>query len=215
MDVVVDNIGAYRIGWFGTIRLAVVSFLLAMAIGLLIAAMRVSPFAPARFVGTGYVDVFRNSPLPVLILLFWFGLPKIDINNVSRFWCAVLVLSLYTGSFIGETIRAGINSVAVGQSEAARSVGLTFLQNLRLVILPQALRTVVQPIGNIWIALVKNTAVASFIAVPELIYRTGQVNTAESDPVPILTGTAIGYLMLTLPSGFVLSVIERRVAIKR
>jgi glutamate transport system permease protein len=214
VDVVLDNIGAFRNGWFSTIQLSVLSFLLAMAIGLLIAGMRVSPFAPARAAGTAYVDVFRNSPLPVLILLFWFGLPKIDIG-VSRFVCAVAVLSLYTGSFIGETIRSGINSVAVGQSEAARSVGLTFVQNLRLVILPQALRTVVQPIGNIWIALVKNTAVASFIAVPELIYRTGQVNTAESDPIPIFVGAAIGYLMLTLPSGALLSVIERRVAIKR
>jgi glutamate transport system permease protein len=176
--------------------------------------MRVSPFQPARFVGTAYVDVFRNSPLPVLTLLFWFGLPKLDVD-ISRFITAVIVLSLYTGAFLGETIRAGINAVAVGQSEAARSIGLTFTQNLRLVILPQALRTVVQPIGNIWIALVKNTAVASFIAVPELIYRTGQINTAESQPVPILIGAAVGYLLLTLPSGVVLSAIERRVAIKR
>lgn len=214
MKVVLDHLGEYSNGWFTTIQLSVLSFLLAMALGLLIAAMRVSPFQPARVVGTAYVDIFRNSPLPVLILLFWFGLPKLDIS-VSRFLTAVVVLSLYTGAFLGETIRSGINAVALGQSEAARSIGLTFLQNLRLVILPQALRTVVQPIGNIWIALVKNTAVASFIAVPDLIYRTDQINTAESDPVPILIGAAIGYLLLTLPSGFVLGAIERRVAIKR
>jgi glutamate transport system permease protein len=214
VNVVLDHLGDYGDGWFTTIQLSVLSFLFAMAIGLLIAAMRVSPFQPARVVGTAYVDVFRNSPLPVLILLFWFGLPKLDIG-VSRFITAVIVLSLYTGAFLGETIRSGINAVAVGQSEAARSIGLTFVQNLRLVILPQALRTVVQPIGNIWIALVKNTAVASFIAVPELIYRTGQVNTEESQPVPILIGAAVGYLLLTLPSGVVLSAIERRVAIKR
>ena len=214
MRVLFDHLGDYGNGWFTTVQLSVLSFLFAMAMGLLIAAMRVSPFQPARVVGTAYVDVFRNSPLPVLILLFWFGLPKLDID-ISRFIVAVIVLSLYTGAFLGETIRSGINAVALGQSEAARSIGLTFTQNLRLVILPQALRTVVQPIGNIWIALVKNTAVASFIAVPELIYRTDQVNTAESNPVPILIGAAIGYLLLTLPSGFVLGVIERRVAIKR
>lgn len=214
MDAVLDNFDAFRDGWFLTIQLAVVSFVLAMALGLLIAAMRVSPFAPARGVGTAYVDIFRNSPLPALALLFWFGLPKLDIS-ISRFVCAALVLSLYTGAFIGETIRAGINSVAVGQSEAARSIGLTFVQNLRLVILPQALRTVVQPLGNIWIALVKNTAIASFIALPDLIYRTDQVNTAESDPVPIFLAAGLGYLLLTLPSGAVLSVIERKVAIKR
>ncbi len=214
MGVVFDNLDAYADGWFVTIQLSVLSFLLAMVIGLVLAGMRVSPFAPARAAGTAYVDIFRNSPLPVLALLFWFGLPKLDIG-LSRFVTATMVLSLYTGAFIGETIRAGINSVSVGQSEAARSVGLTFLQNLRAVILPQALRTVVQPIGNIWIALVKNTAVASFIAVPELIYRSGQVNTNESDPVPILLGTAFGYLMLTLPSGLVLGIIERQVAIKR
>lgn len=214
MSVVLDNLGAYTDGWMITIQLSVLSFLFAMAIGLLLAAMRVSPFAPARAVGTAYVDVFRNSPLPVLALLFWFGLPKIGVAR-GRFFVAVLVLSLYTGAFLGETIRSGINAVAVGQSEAARSVGLTFGQNLRHVILPQALRTVVQPIGNIWIALVKNTAVASFIAVPELMYRAGQINTEEARPVQILIGAAVGYLMLTLPSGAVLSVIERRVAIKR
>lgn len=215
MSVVLDNLDAYTDGWITTIQLSVLSFLLAMAIGLILAAMRVSPFAPARAVGTAYVDLFRNAPLPVLALLFWFGLPKIDFDSISRFQCAVLVLSLYTGAFLGETIRSGINAVAVGQSEAARSIGLTFGQNLRYVILPQALRTVVQPIGNIWIALIKNSAVASFIAAPELMYRVGQVNTEESNPVPILIGAAIGYLLLTLPSGAVLSLIERRVAIKR
>jgi glutamate transport system permease protein len=215
MDVVSDNLGSFTSGWLTTVQLAVLSFLFAMTIGLLIAAMRVSPFAPARGVGTAYVDVFRNSPLPVLMVLFWFGFPKVDVNNVSRFLCAVLVLSLYTGSFIGETVRAGINSVAVGQSEAARSIGLTFLQNLRLVILPQALRTVVQPIGNIWIALVKNTSAAYLIGNTELIYRTEQINTANSRPIPIFLAAAAGYLLLTLPSGAVLSAIERRVAIKR
>jgi glutamate transport system permease protein len=215
VDAVFDNVDAFTSGWLTTIQLAVLSFLFAMAIGLLIAAMRVSPFAPARVVGTGYVDVFRNSPLPVLMVLFWFGFPKVDINNVTRFLCAILVLSLYTGAFIGETVRAGINAVAVGQSEAARSIGLTFLQNLRLVILPQALRTVVQPIGNIWIALVKNTSAAYLIGNTELIYRTEQVNTANSRPIPIFLAAAVGYLMLTLPSGAALSAIERRVAIKR
>ena len=214
MEVVLDHLGEFGNGWFTTIRLSVLSFLLAMAIGLLIAAMRVSPFQPARVVGTAYVDIFRNSPLPVLILLVWFGLPNLDID-VSRFWAAVLVLSLYTGAFLGETVRSGINAVALGQSEAARSIGLTFTQNLRLVILPQALRTVVQPIGNIWIALIKNSAVAGFIAVPELIFRTDQVNTDESDPVPLFIGAAIGYLLLTLSSGFFLSRIEQRLAIKR
>lgn len=214
MDAVLGNLDQFGEGWLRTIQLAVLSFLFAFVIGLVIASMRVSPFASARAFGTAYVDIFRNSPLPVLILLFWFGFPKLEIN-FSRFVCAVLVLSLYTGAFIGETIRAGINSVAIGQSEAARSIGMTFVQNLRQVILPQALRTVVQPIGNIWIALIKNTAVAQFIAVPELIYRAGQVNTAEAAPVAVFTGAAVGYLLLTLPSGAALTVIERRVAIKR
>jgi glutamate transport system permease protein len=215
VKVVLDNLGTYADGWLTTIQLAVLSFLLAFVIGLLVAGMRVSPLKPARAAGTAYVDVFRNSPLPVLALLFWFGLPKIGLNYESRFLVAMAVLALYTGAFLGETIRSGINAVAVGQSEAARSVGLTFLQNLRLVILPQALRTVVQPIGNIWIALVKNTAVASLIASPELMYRTSQLITAESRPVALLLGAATGYLMLTLTSGFALTAIERRVAIKR
>jgi glutamate transport system permease protein len=215
VDAVLDNLGAFRSGWLLTIQLSVVSFALAFAIGVLVAAMRVSPFAPARGAGTAYVDLFRNSPLPALILLFWFGLPKLDINIESRFVVAAMVLALYTGAFIGETIRSGINTVAVGQSEAARSIGLTFVQNLRLVILPQALRTVVQPLGNIWIALVKNTAVASFISLPDLIFRTDQTNTAESDPVPLFLAAAVGYLMLTIPSGALLGVLERRVAIKR
>ena len=128
---------------------------------------------------------------------------------------AILVLALYTGTFVAETVRAGINSVAVGQAEAGRSLGMTFPQVLVVVVLPQALRTVVQPLGSIFIALIKNSAVATVIAAPNLSRVASEVNTETAQFVPSFVGAALAYLALTLPSGQVVGWLERKLAIKR
>src|SRR3954451_11840333 len=184
-----------------TVQLTVLGFIFASAIGIVVAACRVSPVPPLRLAGTLYVEVFRNIPLIVLFVLFFFGFPKIGIKY-SPFASSVIVLSVYTGAFIGETVRAGINTVAKGQAEAARAIGLTFGQTLRIVILPQALRSVVAPLGNLFIALIKNSSLAYTISVVELTGTADRLTTDTSQPLAVFGGAFIAYLILTLPAGY-------------
>ncbi len=179
------------------------------------AACRVSPVPPLRLVGAVWVELFRNTPLTVLMILFFFGFTKIGIGPYDPFPSAVVVLSVYTSAFIAETLRSGINTVAGGQGEAARSIGLTFLQTLVLIVLPQAIRSVVGPIGSVFIALTKNSSIASVIAVLELSKAAEILIADTARPIAVLIGSGIAYLILTLPSGFAFGAIERRVAFKR
>ncbi len=214
MSVLVHNLDAFGVGLRTTLALTLASFAGALAIGIVIASMRVSPVAPLRAAGTAYVEIVRNIPLLVLLFLFYFGFPKIGIQY-RGFTSAVIVLSAYTGAFVAEAVRSGVNTVAQGQAEAARAIGLTFTQSMRLVVLPQALRAVVAPIGNIFVALIKNTALASTITVMELGFEYQLLITATAQPVPVALGTAVCYLVLALSAGWLFSVIEHRVAIKR
>ncbi len=214
MDAVLDNLDAFGDGLLTTLKLSVVSFAIAMVLGCVIATFRVSPVAPLRAAGLIYVETFRNIPLTVFFALAVFGLPKVGIS-ISFFAFAVMVLSIYTGAFVSEALRSGINTVAAGQAEAARSIGLTFGQTLRLVVVPQALRTVVQPLGSLFIALAKNSAIASAFAVIELTSTFDQLTEKEAETAVLLAGTALAYLVITVPAGLLTGVIERRVAFKR
>jgi len=214
VDVVFDNLDVFFAGLRTTVSLTLLSYTAALVIGIVVAACRVSPVPPLRFAGAFYVETVRNTPLTVLFVLFFFGLTKVDIKY-SAFITAVIVLGGYTGAFVGETVRSGINTVSRGQAEAARSLGLTFPQVLGIVVLPQALRTVVAPLGSLFVALIKNSSIAALIAVPELVYRTDSLSNDTARPIPIFLGAAIAYLLLTIPSGFAIRAIERRTAIKR
>lgn len=214
MDVVLDNLDAYGRGMWNTVQLTVLSFVAAMAVGVLVAGMRVSPIPPLRVAAATYTETIRNTPLLALMILFFFGFPKLGILY-SPFTSAVIVLAAYTSTFVAETVRSGINAVSTGQAEAARSLGLTFPRVLGAVVLPQALRTVVAPLGSIFIALIKNSAIAAAISAPELQEEALQLVTLTARPVPIFLGTAVAYLMLTTTAGLVLARIERRVAIRR
>lgn len=214
MDVVFDNLDVFFAGLRTTVSLTLLSYAAALVIGIVVAACRVSPIPPLRFAGAFYVETVRNTPLTVLFVLFFFGLTKVDIKY-SAYMTAVIVLGGYTGAFVGETVRSGINTVSRGQAEAARSLGLTFPQVLSIVVLPQALRTVVAPLGSLFIALIKNSSIAALIAVPELVYRTDSLSNDTARPIPIFLGAAVAYLLLTIPSGFAIRAIEHRAAIKR
>lgn len=214
MNVVLDNLDLFVEGIKTTISLTLYGWVGAFAIGIVIASFRVSPVAPLRWAGATYVELVRNCPLTVLFFLFWFALPNAGVQY-PRFPSAVIVLAAYTGSFVAEAIRAGINTVSTGQAEAARSLGLTFLQVLRLVVLPQALRSVVAPLGNVFIALIKNSSIAYTISIVELTGQAQTLAVRTAEAIPVFTGAAIAYLLLTLPSGYALGFLERRVAIKR
>ena len=183
MDVVFDNLDVFARGLRTTVSLTLLSFAVALVIGTVVAACRVSPVPPLRWVGALYVETVRNTPLTVLFFLFFYGLTKVGIQY-DNYTTAIIVLGGYTGTFVGEMLRSGINAVSRGQAEAARSLGLTFPQVLGIVVLPQALRTVVAPLGGLFIALTKNSSIASIIAVGDLVYEINFLSneTARADP---------------------------------
>ncbi len=214
MSVVFDNLDIFLEGMRRTLELSVLSFILAFILGIVVAALRVSPVPPLRWASATYVEMVRNTPLLVLMFVVVFAFPSIGFTY-SYFASAVIVLTAYTATFVGETVRSGINAVSTGQAEAARAIGLTFPQSLRLVVMPQALRTVVGPLGGIFIALLKNSGVAVAINVPELTSAATQLGTDTAQFIPAFLGAAAAYLLLTIPSGFATNWLERRVAIKR
>ncbi len=216
MNVVFDNFSLYTHGLITTLKICGYAAVGALVIGTIMAAFRVSPVPPLRWVGTSWVNVFRNCPLTVVLFFCAFGLPEIGING-QYFWFGVLGLTLYTSAFVCEAVRSGINSVPAGQAEAARAVGLTFTQSLANVILPQALRTVVPPLASVLIAMIKNSAIVGAFGVGGDLFSVGDTLTSARGEaaLPVLIGVVLGYLVLTIPAGLGLGVLERKVAIAR
>ena len=215
MDAVLDNLDTYREGFVTTLELSVLSSALALVLGTLLAAMRVSPVTTLRAAGATYVEVVRNTPLTVVFFFAVFVLPQLDIR-LSFFVFAVIAVTVYHAAFFCEAVRSGINAVGVGQAEAARSIGLTFGQSLRLVVLPQAFRTVIPPLINVVIALIKNSSIAAAFGVIELTATGTRLANANGDAViAVLAGVAVCYLILTLPSGWLAGRVERRLAVAR
>ena len=216
MDAVFDNLDAFVSGFLRSPNIIVWATVGALALGLIIAACRVSPVPPLRGFGAFWVTMFRNTPLSLVLFFCAFGLPELGINR-SFYFFGVLGLILYTSAFVCEAVRSGINSVSAGQAEAARSIGLKFTQTLRFVVLPQALRTVVPPLGSVIIAMFKNSAVVGAFGVGGDLWSTAQTLTSARgyETLPVFIGMAVGYLAITLPAGALLQVIERKVAIAR
>lgn len=203
-------------GFLVTLRLLALSGLLATVIGTVLAAMRVSPIAPLRAFGTSYVNVFRNTPLVVLFLIAVVGLPAVGILQGSFFSRAVAALSVYTAAFVCESLRSGINTVDPGQAEAARSIGMTFGKSLRIVVLPQAFRAVIPPLASVYIALAKNTSVASAFGVTEATYQLSNLNRDFPDELYLsFLGIALGYIVIVAVISGTANRLERRVAVGR
>ncbi|HLM05613.1 MAG TPA: amino acid ABC transporter permease [Blastococcus sp.] len=216
MSFLADNFTLLRDAFLTTLALAVVSGICALVLGTLLTAMRVSPVKPLRGAAVFYVEVFRNTPLTVVFFFLAFGIVEIDLQFPTRFITAVAALSLYTAAFVSEALRSGINSVPPGQAEAARALGLDFRQTLTSVVLPQAFRTVVPPLGNVWIALAKNTSIAAGFAVTELAAALVRLTNQNADQLLVVfLAIVAAYLVITLPSAWLIGVIERRTAILR
>ncbi len=214
MKVIIDNADQFWAGMQTTLSLTAASAVIAIVLGVILAACRVSPVPSLRIPATGFVNLMQNLPLTVLFFLIVFGAPKVDIQG-SSFWArAVISLGLYTAAFVCEVVRSGINTVPSGQAEAARAIGLGFTQNLRLIILPQALRSVVGPMASTLIALVKNTSVAVGFAVLELTSVINRLN-EKGQAVPGLFGVALCYLALILVMSAGFELLERKVAFRR
>ena len=212
--VLVEHAAMLGRGYRTTVLLVAVSFVASLGLGTVIAVFRLSPLPLVPGIARAEVEVFRNTPLLVQMQLFWLGLGSIGIR-LSPFVAASIALSLYTGAYVTEAIRAGVATVGSGQREAALSLGLTFIGSMRHVILPQAFRAVIPPLGNLFIAMIKNSAIASAIAVSELLFVSEVLEGRTFRTFEIFTGVLIGYLTLTLPAGAAVRRLERRLEIKR
>jgi aspartate/glutamate/glutamine transport system permease protein len=208
MDPVLANFPLLLDGFWTTIRLALIGGAIALVLGLVVALLRVSPLAPLRWLGSAYAEFVRNVPL-LAHLFFWvYGLPFVGVL-LPEFIAAFCGLGVYTAAFVAEAVRAGIQSVGKGQVEAARALGLSYPVMMRFVVLPQALATVIPPLGNITIAMTKNTAVAAGVTVPELLFQTQVINARTFATYPVFFTSAALYLLLTLPLGAGVARLER------
>lgn len=210
-----------------TIKLSLATAVLALLIGTVVAICRVSPVGVLRGFGSAYVTLIRNTPLTLIVFFFAFGMLNtlgisladtdsasyIDDNN---FRWGVIALSIYHGSFVAEGLRSGINTVPQGQAEAARAIGLSFLPSLTQVILPQAFRGAIAPLGNTMIQLTKNSTVVSTIGVAELSYQMSNMIEFRPDLLyAIFILIALCFVVLTLPTGALFTFLSRRLAVQR
>jgi putative glutamine transport system permease protein len=202
-----------RVGLLTTARLSLLSILISMALGTLVGILRVSPLAPLRVLGAGYVEFFRNIPLLICFAFIYYGLPKAGVT-FPTFESGVIGLSVYTAAFVAEVVRSGLQSISAGQFEAARALGMTYLQMLRLVLMPQVFRMVVPPLGTVFIALVKNSSVASAIVVEEMMYQAEVVAGRYFYPNVFLIAGLL-YLVVTLPLAGLVNWAEQRLRIGR
>jgi glutamate transport system permease protein len=210
VDVLVDNADSLLAAFWMTLRLVIVASLLSLAWGTVLAAMRVGPVRVLNLAGTTYVTLFRNTPLLVILLLIFNVLPKLGITW-GYFWPNVIALTLYTSSFVCEALRAGVNSIPLGQAEAARSLGMTFGQSMRQVILPQAFRAVVPPVASVLIALTKNTSLVAIFGLPDLTARMKDLLTDHASALLwIFFGVAFAYIVIVEVISITANTIERR-----
>lgn len=210
-----DNFEAVLDGFFITVKLSIISGVLALVWGLVLAVLRQLPgrlLAPVRWLTIGYIDAFRGVPLLLVLLLVSgflsaaqaedvipreLGLPE-WFGQTSPFWYGVISLTLTYGAYMAEVYRAGIEAVPGGQMEAARSLGMSHGQSMRFVIVPQAIRKVIPPLLNDFIALMKDTSLVSFIGATEVVQAGFDVQTAEFNGSALVLG-ALMFLALTIP----------------
>ncbi|MER7107549.1 amino acid ABC transporter permease [Streptomyces sp. NPDC000229] len=215
MNVLLDHFSEFRDGFIGTVSITAVSTAIALVLGVAIAGFRVSPVPPLRWFGTAWVTLLRNTPLTLLFLVTTFVVPEILFPGMSAFVLGSIALGFYTSSFICEAVRSGINTVPLGQAEAARSLGMTFSQTLRLIVLPQATRTVLPPLSSILIALTKNSAIAGAFSVTELFGWQKLMSEEGYDIIPIFIWVSLAYLVVTFSISGVFRILERRLEVAR
>jgi glutamate transport system permease protein len=216
IDVLTDHFSEFSSGFGVTVRIVVVSFAIAMVVGTLVAALRIAPSAWVQRLGGVYVEVFRNVPLLVLLFISFAGVRRGGVD-ISPWVAGTASLGLYTAAYVAEVLRSGVFSVSKGQIEASLSLGFTYGATLRRIVLPQAFRTVISPLGSLTIAMIKNSAIigVSLLALPDLLKqaRIVQARTFQTDEA--FFWAAVGYLLLTGAVTIAIRDLERRFAIRR
>jgi glutamate transport system permease protein len=217
-----DERGRMFTAFLLTLKLAGVSAIGSALFGTVLVAMRVSPVPVLRWLGGGYVNIVRNTPLTLILLFCGLGLGSVfqvkfsDDVSITSYWLSIIGLVAYTSTFVCEVLRAGINTVPLGQAEAARAIGLNFRQNLTLIVLPQAIRAVIGPLGSVLIALTKNTTVAAAIGTLEsALVMKDLINLHGDAALPIFAGFALMFVAVTLPTGLFFGWLAKRTAVHR
>ncbi len=210
-SILINYFDMYWDGFKVTLMISLLALMGSFFIGAIIAVMRIVPIAPLRWIATAYVEFFRNIPLLVIVFFFYIGTPSLGLQ-LTGFTAGTIGLTIYTSAFIAEAIRSGILSVPKGQMEAARSSGLNYGQTMRMVILPQAIKIVVPPIGNQFINLVKNSSILALIAGTELMYQADLISAKTYVVFDVYIFVALFYLVITIPLSLGVSYLEKRLA---
>ncbi|PZG33059.1 glutamate ABC transporter permease [Spongiactinospora gelatinilytica] len=222
MDELIEYAPDLLAGFAENLKLSAVCGVLSLIFGTILVGIRVSPTPVLRAAGTAYVNIARNTPLTLVLAFSSLGLSDqiglifSDEPSTNGFWLVVLGLTAYTSTFVCESLRSGINTVPFGQAEAARAIGLTFLQSLSLIILPQAFRAVIAPLGNVMIAMIKNTTVAiaaGYLADVAFVMKDTFDTTGVS--IPIFLGIVVAFMVVVLPIGFLTGWLAKRLAVAR
>jgi putative glutamine transport system permease protein len=215
-DVLSEHFPEFSSGFWVTIRIVVISFAIAMIVGTLVAALRVAPVKPLNWIGGVYVELFRNTPLLVLLFIAFAGLRRAGLP-INAWVAGTASLGLYTAAYVAEALRSGVFSVGKGQIEASLSVGLDYPRTLRYIILPQAFRTVIPHLGSLTIAMIKNSAIigVSLLALPDLLHQARLVNSRTFQTNEAFFWAAVGYLILTALATVAVRRLEARYAIRR
>jgi His/Glu/Gln/Arg/opine family amino acid ABC transporter permease subunit len=215
-EVLTEHLPEFSSGFWVTVRLVAISFAIAMTVGTFVAALRVQPIVWLRRVGGIYVETFRNIPLLVLLVISFAGLRRAGIP-ISPWVAGTASLGLYTAAYIAEALRSGVFAVGKGQIEASLSLGFTYPQTLRRIVLPQAFRTVIPALGSLVIAMIKNSAIVgvSLVALPDLLKQARIVQSQTFQADETFFWAAVGYLILTVSATFAFRYLERRFAIRR
>jgi aspartate/glutamate/glutamine transport system permease protein len=215
-DVLKNNFPDYVSGFLTTCRVVAVSFVIAMGVGLLVGAFRVAPLKWLNRLGGLYVEFFRNIPLLVLIYIVFDGLNRAGLA-LGPFVAGSLCLGLYTAAYVAEAVRSGVFAVGRGQFDAALSLGFTQRETLTKIVLPQAVRTVIPPLGNLIIAMTKNSAIlgGSLLAINDLLLNSRRIYNSNFKFYETFIWAAVGYLLLTVTVTVIVRKLETRLAIKR
>lgn len=209
--ILTENLDLYLEGFKYTVIASFIALVSSFVLGTVIAVMRIAPIKLLNWVGTTYVEFVRNIPVLIITFFFYFGLSSIGVE-FDGLTAGTIALAIYTAAFIAEAIRAGILAVPKGQMEAARSSGLTYNQAMKLIILPQAIKIVIPPLGNQFINLVKNSSILGVIAGLDLMYQADLISSRSFVTFDVYIFVALFYLILTIPLSLGVGYLERRLA---
>lgn len=214
METILNNRDAFFQGIWTTIQLALASAMGAAVLGLILGVCRISPVPILRAAIVLYVEFVRSLPPPVIMVFLFFALPEVGLT-LEAFVAATACFSIYHAAYVVEVIRSGVLGVPRGQIEAARALGLSYRRMLGTVVISQAVRTTVLPLGNIFVDLTKNTSIAYTIAVVEITGTASNLAARLAEPVPLFLAAGAAYLLMTIPLGALFRHVDRKVAIKR